>query len=311
MIWRLRSLRTIYRPEALGAVASASLCLVGLLLFARPWLTEVLPDISKVYWAFDAPIVAVVMHFSATLGLLILSIFFVRRAGWPEEAGNLLLAAVGFASAALVQAKGYSYHIYPVIACMLLALALCAPRMAARRSIGIAVLCVALGLNVGSSLANLYARSAYGRAGSGMGKVAAFVERNVPPGGSFVSISTHPYPGFPTALYAHRRWASQSNARTFLPAVVRLRTGAASPDSALLAFAEKKTRDAMTRDIEQKPDLVLVDVGKIRHGIGYIPFDFVGFYLEDPEFRQLWSHYEWMPGAPPGYAAFRRTQNAP
>jgi hypothetical protein len=310
LILRLRSFRTLYRPEALGGMASAGLCLTGILLFARPWLTDVLPEISKVYWAFDAPLTAVVVHFSTTLGLLTLSIFFVRRTGWPEEAGNLLLAAVGFAISALVQAKGYSYHIYPAIACMLLALALCAPRMIAARSTGMAVLCVALGLNIGTSFANLYARSAYGRVGDKIGKVVAFVEANVPRGGSFLAISTHPYPGFPTAIYADRRWASLRNSRIILPAVVRLRTSASSSNSALLAFAEKKARDATTRDIEQKPDLVLVDVGKLRHAIGRIPFDFLGFYLEDPEFRLIWSHYERMPDAPEGYAAYRRMERA-
>jgi hypothetical protein len=310
LIWRLRSLRTIYRPEAVGALTSAGLCLIGLLLFARPWLTDVLPDISKIYWAYDSSALALVVHFSAPFGLLVLGIYFVRRLGWPEEAGNLLLAAAGFAVAALAQAKVYSYHIYPVTACTLLALALCAPRMASARSVGLAVLGVALGLNIGSSFANLYARSTYGRVGSKIGHVVAFVKANVPRGGSFLAISTHPFPGFPTAIYADRRWSSLSNSTIFLPAVVRMRTRVASPDPALLAFAQNKARDATMRDIEQKPDLVLVDVGKIRHAIGRIPFDFLGFYLEDPKFRQLWSHYEKMPDAPPGYAAYRRTKSA-
>jgi hypothetical protein len=310
LVWRLRSLRTIWRPEALGALASAALCLIGLLLFARPWLTDVLPDISMAYWAFDAPITAVILHFSVTFGLLVLAIYFVGRVGWPEEAGNLLLAAVGFAVAAIVQSKGYSYHIYPVEACMLLALALCAPLMFAARSAGIAIFCVALGLSVGNSLGSLYVRSAYGRIGGKIGEVVAFVKANVPQGGSFLAISTHPYPGFPTAIYADRRWASQRNSRIFLPAVVRLRTEASSPDPSLLAFVEKKARGATLRDIERKPDIVLVDIGKIRHAIGRIRFDFLGFYLEDPEFRNLWSDYERMPDAPKGYAAYRRIRGA-
>ena len=165
LIVRRRSLRTIWRLEALAAVASAGLCLIGLLLFARPWLTEALPDIARVYWAFDAPITAVVLHFAGTLGLLALSIYFVWRTGWPEASAILLLAAVGFAISAILQAKGYSYHIYPTTACMLLALALCAPGMVRMRSLGLAVFCVAFASNLATSVVELYVRSAHGSLG--------------------------------------------------------------------------------------------------------------------------------------------------
>lgn len=308
LILQQRTFRTVLRSEALGGLASVGLCLISLVLFARPWLTDVLPDIARVYWAFDAPISSVLKAYAVTLGLLTASILVVWRMRGPKAPAILLLASAGFAVAALLQTKGYSYHFHPVKACILLALALCVPPMIQIRSLGMAVFCVAMASNVITSTAEIHRRSAYGDTGREIEKFVAFIEENVPDDQSFLAISTHPFPGFPTAIYANRHWSSPSNSSIFLPAVVRLRTQPSNDDPATMKFAERKAHDAMMRDISAKPEIILVSVGEARHAIGRIPFDFMEFYLEDPEFGEIWSGYEKMPKAPDGYDAYRRKE---
>lgn len=306
LIVQQRTFRTVLRPEALGGLASAALSLAALTLFARPWLTDVLPEINSFYWAFNAAISAILVANAVTFCLLLASIFLIWRMRVPASSTILIIAAIAFAIAALLQSKGYSYHFHPVSACMLLALALSAPTLVRTRSAGLAVFCTALALHVITSTIELYIRSAYGKTGKEIEKVVAFIEKNVPVGEGFLAISTHPFPGFPTAIYADRHWLSPSNSRIFLPAVVRLRTQPFITEQTALEFAETKAREAMLRDISAGPEVILISVDEVRHAIGRIPFDFLDFYLEDPEFAKIWSAYERIPQAPEGYIAYRR-----
>lgn len=308
MLWiRQKSVRSIYRPEAIGALISVSAYLVAVWVYARPWLTEVVPDIARIYWAFSHPLSELVVLMGAMTLLVIAGALVVMRTSPSAPAKILALAALGFLAAAIWQAKGYSYQVYPAVTCIALALALGIEGMGSRaRTFTTTVLIIILGHSLYDSAAAIYARSAAGRLGTNMGAVVDFVRTTVPKGGSFLAVSTHPYPGFPTALYADRQWASPIADRLFLPAVVRLRAAGPSADAATLKFAERKSREAILRDLARHPALVLFDVHSERHGIGRIPFDFLAYYREDPLFREAWKAYERMDVMPGGYVAWRR-----
>ena len=59
-----------------------------------------------------------------------------------------------------------------------------------------------------------------------------------------------------------------------------------------LAFAESKEREFVFHDLQHKPDVVLVDHSRKKHGISQLSFDVLDFYLEDQRFRQEWEHYK-------------------
>jgi hypothetical protein len=307
LAWRRRTIHAVVRPEVLGAVLCFSLYGIGLLLFARAWLFDAMPAIAKVYWAFDQSESSALVTIGPPLGLMLMGLGLALRFNRSSETICLSLAAAGFLAAAVVQSKFYSYHLFPAFAFLALAVvnALADLPRITRAAVGILAV-LALGLNAYMAAIGLIDRTDDGRTGSEIAAMATFVDRQVPPGGSFLAISTHPYPGFPTALYAHRQWASASNSDLFLPAVVRLRDGEFSPKRRLQPFAEEHARAAMLRDLSRQPVLVLVDQRAVRHAIGASKFDFLGFYMEDPRFRSLWGAYERWPSAPAGFAAFVR-----
>ena len=141
-------------------------------------------------------------------------------------------------------------------------------------------------------------------------EMIAFVNAHTPADGRFVGISTHPFPGFPTALYSHATWAPRTNSRLFLPAVVRLQFYSGDGAAEEKRFAEDKEHRMMLRDMTPPPDLVVVDVKPMRHAIRDVVFDFVSFYRQDPAFEALWSRYQEIPGAPEGYRAYALRKEA-
>ena len=305
-----RSLRTLARPEAMGVLAAAAAYAVALPPFARAWIDESVPDIARVYWAFSGSLAETIAGVRDDLLVLAVAICLITLARWPRAATVLLLAALGFLVAALAQTKGYSYHLYPIKAFALLAMVAVLPATERLRPLAAGLLALLLVWHAAGAAHELRNRSAGGVFGKSAREMTGFVRANVPADGGFLAISTHPYPGFPVALYAERRWVSPSNSSLFLPAVVRLRRGDGPEDAGLLAFAEAKAREAVLRDLATRPSLVLIDVQPVRHAIGEDPTDFLAFYLEDPAFAAAWQAYEPIAGAPDGYTAYRRKRSA-
>lgn len=311
LLWRRKEPRLIIRPEVVAAAGTFLIYSAALLIFASPWLLDAIPQISRVYWAFEqgdsSLLTTIAMQFAVPLMGLALVLVFNRS----DESVTLALAAAGFLAAAMIQGKYYTYHVYPAASFILLAFAVGIPNMPAKwRAATVTLATLAFAIDSFDSGMALFLRSDRGAYGHEIAEMSAFVDQQVPSGGSFLAISTHPFPAFPTALYAHREWASASNSDLFLPAVVRLREGSAPPNPELLRFAESRSREAMLRDLSKRPQLVLIDVNPYRHAIGASDFDFLQFYSEDPKFDALWATYFKAPSAPPGYDAYVRRRGS-
>lgn len=293
--------RTLRRPELVAAVLTILAYAAAVLLFARPYLFETAPKIAEVYWAFNKPDLAGLAQNSVTaFGALLLALLLLLIGKQPATALLLTLAAAAFLVAAILQWKAYTYHLYPVYVFALLATVILG---LTERIARYASTC-ALTFYAAIATASLQDRLPSGETGAERAAMVSFVNANTPEGGRFLALSTHPFPGFPTALYTHASWASLSNSRIFLPAVVRLMNGGDTGSPQLMS-AIANERAATLRDLATLPDLVLVDVKPHRHAILNIPFDYVGFYNEDPAFAALWAGYREAPGAPEGYRAYR------
>lgn len=312
LLWRLRSLRVLVRPEALGAIAAIALYGAGLLLFARSWLFDAIPDIARVYWAFDESLAGRATFIILKFTLPVIGSLVVLAKNGPRQSAALLLAGCGFLAAALLQGKYYSYHFYPAFVLFVLAFMTGLPGLPKLwRFPATLIVIIIFATSIHESFRSLWSRSDWGPSGSRVASVMEFVVRNVPPDGSFLVVSTYPHPGFPTALYTQRRWASASNSALFMPAVVRLRESGIPSTSALRDFAERKAREAILRDLKSKPDLILIDSRRDRHAIGITSFDFLRFYLEDQRFRDAWVPYRRVPSAPRGFVAYARQKVGP
>jgi hypothetical protein len=310
ILLKMRSLRLLVRPEALGAIFAVSSYALAVILFASPWLTNAAPDILRIYWAFEVDASKQFVPLLKRFYLVLIGAFIVFRSKPNPYAIVTLAAAAGFALSVVLQGKYYSYHIYPAYALLVIALTVSTDSMARKWKLPmIAILLVVLVQDLVFSGQKLVTRSSHGAIGRGYAEMATFVRSNTPEGGSFLAISTHPYPGFPTALYANRRWSSARNSQFYLPAVVRLREQGPRHDRELLVFAEAKARAAIASDLANKPALVLIDQSLFRHAIEGSKFDYLKFFMEDPKFASRWSEYVPAPAPPRGFAAFVRRKD--
>ncbi|MEL6648599.1 MAG: hypothetical protein AAFQ05_13045 [Pseudomonadota bacterium] len=317
LVWAYVALRERSARPVLTS-ATAALLLTGVIyvaatwLFARPYLTEVVPMISQVYWGFEHAMSDVVLSDPAPTLLTLVALGLAWRGGWQALPSLTALAAAGFLIAAIVQSKGYSYHFYPPLAFAMLSLLLTALAPVARIMRAMA----GMALMAGVALTTLYASlhmtnlSATGPYGQRTACLVNMVQTHVPDGAGFMAFSTHPYPGFPVANYADRTWVAATNSRLFLPSIVRLRARAdLSQDAArVLALAETAERDLALKDLQKRPHLVFVDARERRHAIDRLEMDFIAFYTEDARFARLWEGYAEIPPCAPGIRAFTLSQ---
>jgi hypothetical protein len=310
LLWRTRQHRLVVRPEALGAAIALVIYSLAIVLFAQQWLTHALPEVARVYWAFERSASELSIPVAIKLSMPLIGVLIVLRINSSYESVALSLAALGFLGSAILQGKYYSYHVYPAYALFSLAFLVGIPGTMGRwRFTCIFVAIAMLGASVFESTMQLKSRSDRGDLGSQISSVTSLVARHTPPDGSFLAISTHPFPGFPTTLYARRRWASASNSALFLPAVIRLRAMGTAADPELLRFTESKAREALERDLANKPDVILVDVRIYRHAIGLTNFNYLNFYFEDPKLQKDWAAYSRLEPATAGFEVYLRRRD--
>ena len=311
-VFRRRSLRPILATENLAIFATGLAYVVAVWIFARPYLTEVVPMVSQVYWGFERPLSSV---FSSQRIIIVFSFlaFTIAALGRFQSAEFIpALCSVGFLIAALAQSKGYSYHFYPVLAFALISLSIYV-LVTERFSFKIlATVLLAIGVTFVSlrSTISLAARSAQGAYGQHAACIVQLVEANVSANGGFMALSTHPFPGFPVANYSKREWVAATNSRLYLPAIARIRAlkEKTTEERDILALAERLERTAAIKDMSRHPELVLVDARQFRHAINGLTIDFIDFYSEDENFTELWASYHEISSCGRGIRAFKLSQ---
>ncbi len=299
---RARSLRVAFRCETFCLASFFGLYAVSLPLMTPDYVFGVVPAVRPVYWGFNDSFGEVLSGIGTELLGFATAIYLAARLRCSSLQLVLLAAAGGFLFSYLVQMKGYTYHGFPFRGLVALSLAMflaqlfCAPAGAAARHRiagllgGVAFLAV-VGINL------LAVAEWYGSANRDTGDIAAGIDRMVAlvdrhaAGSDFLALSTHPYPGFPTAIYASANWGAKTNSRIFLPAVAKLRHAGASGDGAVLRYAEQQAHGFLRHDLAMLPRLILVDGNALKHGIGELEFDILAFYLEDPEIRARFDGY--------------------
>jgi hypothetical protein len=116
-----------WRPEAAAIVAVGLIYAAALLIWARDFLTVVLPLLRLAYGATGAPSFRHLFPPAMILSLLVLALIGaharqVSSSRTPFTTA-LLVCAAGFAGAYLLQSKGWPYHAIPLLGCASLALA--------------------------------------------------------------------------------------------------------------------------------------------------------------------------------------------
>ncbi len=284
--------KVFYWAELYGFILFIFIYPLSVLIFNPAYISDVVPLVMKFYWGFNVPLSAIII---AYLSLFLFPVIWgVVMAVWRYRLSGFqvifLCVFAGFLFSLLVQLKGYSYHAYPAVAT--LALLLASSLFMAKPRPGRLVFMFLFGLFMIGEIYRsagwtLYAMDENADLQRIHREIAEEVDR-LQPNGTFTAFSTHPFPGFPTALVVHARWVGRSNSHMAIPAIVKSAEMGIRPDPEMEKYARSEVLLTLRKF---KPDLVLVDQRPQRHAIGNSKFNFLTYYSQDPEFRRVWSKY--------------------
>ena len=271
------------RPETLGIVSVGLAYGAAILLFAGDYLTKMVPLVRLAYGVTGVSDPHDLFGPFAIVGLLILT-FVAGHSRWSKARNApvttaLLICAFGFAAVYFLQAKGWPYHTIPMLGCCSLALAAMLVETdrysAMLRTFAPALLIVPLVLAAeeqrNQPLPNGDLRNAV--SGAQRGETVAFLttENAVP---------------WSVTLQHGFRYPSRYMAFWMMRAVV-WNEQLPKPDPRLARLG----RQIVTETVEDfecaPPERIVVD----RPHPGEKAFDILHYFLRNPEFAALMSHY--------------------
>jgi len=283
-LWLLAKQRRAYRParpEIAAIVAVGCAYATAIVVIAPDWLTRTLPLIRLAYGATGAPALRYLFGPFALTGMVLLGIAISqhKRLAAVPFAAALATAAAGFAVAYFIQAKGWSYHAIPMLGCASLALAMLLaegsglPR--ALRLIAPALLALPLFLAADDELhPALPSPDLLGAAaGLGNGETVAF-------------LSTEPALAWSVTLQHGYRYPSRYMGYWMMNAIIRNEANG-SPDPRLTALGRQIVSETVDDFRCAPPARIIV----WRPRPGQQAFDILPFFLRDPDFAELLSHY--------------------
>lgn len=309
LAWRGRR-RVWRRPEGLAAIAVLLAYGAAVLLFA-PEYPALAREFGRLYFNFlRGPVwVTLLLGQGSPLVLFALLAFAALRRHAPADGTwtVLALAIAGAFASALLQAKGWRYHIYPAMGFSLLLLA--AMVWQARRPVpAIARLYLAACVAV---LATVAASTTY----DGLRHVAAVSAgartedvdpdllplsralNSLAPGGRVLMLSSNMASGFPLVTSAGLVWTSRLPHLWLLAALYMDQLRGAAPlryrAPAEMGDAERWLNRTVVEDFERMPpDVVIVlRAGPDRREFGIRRIDYLAYFSRDTAFARLMSGY--------------------
>jgi hypothetical protein len=283
-LWLLFRLGRAYRPsrpEVLAMAACGAAYALAILLFARDWVKDILPLLRLAYGATGAPALRYLFGPFALTALVIFGICAARYrslASAPFGAA-LMVAASGFAAAYFIQAKGWPYHAIPMLGCGSLALAFLftEPQGLPRRMrlIVPALLALPLFLAADDELHPALPSPDLLGATSGLNR-----------GDSVAFLTTEPALPWSVTLQQGYRFPSRYMGYWMMNAIIR-NERLKDPDPQLTALGRQIVTETV-QDYRCAPPRRII-VWRPRGGDD--GFDILPFFLRDPAFGQLLSHY--------------------
>ncbi len=306
-------------PWGLAALWGAYLVLI---IWGFPaYLGQVLPLVWDYYVGLGGAsfwqVVLTEQLFTALLMTFCLCLFVWRigplTLGWLPRI--LAAAALGGLAAALVQHKGWSYHVVPVwmFGGLLCGLALARgvdallPRATALR------LAPVLAAGAGVALTLLVMRGGeapwreFNYRNSPAGRLSAWLEAEAPAGRLLV-LSPDIYPAYPALNYVRNQPVLRFMSTWLLQAVYQScpAGGRRYREPAGMNAAEHYVFDAVAEDFAStRPEAVLVARDAYIPWCAGQPFDMIAYFTHHPRFAETWRHYR-PAGETDGYLLFER-----
>ena len=271
------------RPETIAIVTVGLLYAFTIWLFERDFLTSIVPLIRLAYGVFGAPSLRYMFGPFAILGLILLAVAAAqagrmsrRRAPLAEA---LLVSAAAFAAVYFVQFKGWPYHALPLIGFSSLCLAALLVETdnpsALLRVGGPVLLALPLFLSAEEQLNPALPSPDMRAALTGL-----------KPGETVAFLTTETAVPWSVTLQGQYRYASRYNGYWMMRAIIRNEL-AGSPDPRLTALGRTIVAETVADFTCAPPRRIFVS----RPRPGEDGFDILPFFLRDPRFGQLLSHY--------------------
>jgi hypothetical protein len=279
-----RSWRVLVALENWIVLATAALYGVVVVMAFPEFLTETVPLVSTVYLPLRNPWPFMVIGLAAvpiwaTAFIVIVWLQRKKSADWPY--GLLLAASAGFVATFVVQGKGWAYHSYPMLALVLIALALAVtehgpPAAGGRRPLGPI-----------SAFGAVFILAFYWMTTPNTVSMSALAGpiRQVKPHPTMLEISGDPAVGQPLVREVGGRWVGTVSFLwiTFGGQWRRTHENLAPATAARIADYMALDRRLLVGDIRRaRPDIILVEKA---------PTDWEAWARADPEIAELLKPY--------------------
>lgn len=293
---RRRSLAPVFEAQNLAIAAGCIAYLVAVIVLHPAYFEIIVPKAWITYDVFGShPILIVQRSLPVYVAWLLALYGLTKLTGTSFDVGlRLLVAALAGQVIYFVQFKGWTYQLVPAacltfLVCAWVVIALLRDRhdwfRAGALALVLAVMLVVPPVSRGT-YQNVYPD--------------AFIPffKNVPGERSFLAMTTNVSVSFPMANIAGAQPVSRFPALWVIPgAVSRLSQGThlSAQDEArlndLLAYARRATVEDFVRGL---PELVFVDDRDEKPYFQGSDFDYLDFFLGDPEFAALWQRYHYV-----------------
>ncbi len=274
------------RPETAAMALVGALYAAALLLVAGNYLSVALPLILLAYGVTGAERLVDLFQPAVLVALAMLGLIVahsrMRRSETSGFAAALTIAATGFACAYFIQAKGWTYHALPFEGCA--ALAFATFLMVGEKPPRIAALAAPALLGLPFWIAAQQSMNEP--------QVQADVAHAVEPlaaGDSAGFIGSDPALGWNSTLQRDLDYPSRYYGFWMMRAVVR-NEAMGSPDPRLSNLGRLVVRQTVN-DFECLPPRRIIVARPTPEAARNGDFDILAFFLRDPSFAQLMSHY--------------------
>ena len=298
-----RSFAGTIRCETVGLAFTIGMYIVIIGLFTPDYVTHVLPYARAFYnRAYETSLLAVIIRPETFFLLMTTIVYFTLRTSrtWNRFTELLLLTSGCFFVIYAFQSKGWSYQVYPVSVSMTLALIsmvmaelndlkFSGPRETTMVSHWpkLLLLITLLGTIVGHQTARGNYQNAF------MTRMAPIVQHYAT-GSSIYIFSSSVHTGFPLVNYAGVQWSSRFPTLWLLPGLVRSQhESSVADDHELFREIEAFSIKSVVTDLSNNPPtLIIVDVARHKPFYGGVQFDYLEFFMKDPEFKNIWTRYQ-------------------
>ena len=271
------------RPETAAIACVGALYAAAVLLWARDYLTNMVPMLLLAYGATGAKHLVELFQPPVIAGLATIAFLLPALRLRDEESslgGSLTVAAVGFAGVYFLQAKGWSYHALPLLGCAAIALAwtVIAGGNASRFTLLAAPALLLLPFTIAAQHALREPQS---------GKDIENAVKSMRAGETVAFVSADPSFGWRVIPEKGLRFVLRSNGFWMIQAIVtnEQRGGA---DPRLTQLGRRIIRETV-EDFECTPPRRIIVKRPRPRSTG--EFDILAFFQRDPQFAALLSHY--------------------